>query len=147
LTRRVHDAVEADAQPKSAIASRLVRLLTGTPVPATSLAAIALIAIAVLVVVRTAGPTRHAAPPPIASASPAPIPSPDSSTALDSTDSWRDDVWLTFVADLAASVDADAARDEGLDAMKADEAVMHLNDAELRELERLLQIQIRNQGD
>src|SRR5215470_2449246 len=52
LTRRVHDAVEADAQPKSAIASRLVRLLTGTPVPATSLAAIALIAIAVLVVVR-----------------------------------------------------------------------------------------------
>jgi hypothetical protein len=121
LSRRVHEAVEAEQA---------------------SVAAAAMLIIAVVV-------PRLLAPRP----SPMTPPGAASRAALDATsgpeaaDTGRDDVWLTFVADLAAGIDADGARDEGLDAMNAEEAVMRLNDGELRELERLLQAQIRNQGD
>jgi hypothetical protein len=50
------------------------------------------------------------------------------------------DASLSLVATLAASLDADTARESGLAHVgSAEHAVTHMNDSELRELHRLLQ--------
>jgi len=137
LSRRVREAVEAGEAPRPAW-NRL---------PVYSIAGVALLAVTVIAAVKTFAPSARPSSSPVASLTPPSAAAIDQVDRADAADALRDDVWLTFVADLAAGVDADAARDEGLDAMNAEEAVMQLNDGELRELERLLQAQIRNQGD
>lgn len=58
-----------------------------------------------------------------------------------------DDPSLTLVADLAADMDLDTARAAGLTADgNAEHAVTHLNDVELRELQRLLQTALARPG-
>jgi hypothetical protein len=182
LSRRVHDAVEEeanarlngsrsfvasvfDARATRLVGSRATRLvgsratrLVGSRAAgffgarATGFGARAFqasVAVAALLIIAAAVP-RLLAPRQSAIVT---SPAAASQAALDATsgpevaDAGGDDVWLTFVADLAAGVDADAVRDAGLDAMNAEEAVMQLSDGELRELERLLQAQIRNQGN
>ncbi|HJZ75440.1 MAG TPA: hypothetical protein VKE51_27085 [Vicinamibacterales bacterium] len=138
LSRRVHDAVAAE-RPGG---------LRWNWLPVYSLAGAALLAVIVFTGVRIF--VRSPQPAPSATAlqtRPAPLAALDQDDGAEAADAWRGDVWLTFVADLAAGIDADAARDEGLDALNADEAVMHLSEGELRELERLLQAQIRESGD
>jgi hypothetical protein len=148
LSTRVEKAVErerATGAPLKTSRGLLLRHGLWTRLPIAPLAAAALVAIAVPTILKTLAPTPPAALPSDAVEAPPPV--VDQNAGAEAADVWRDDVWLTFVADLAAGVDADAVRDEGLDAMNADDAVMQLNDGELRELERLLRAQIRNQGD
>jgi hypothetical protein len=142
LSMRVHEAVDGERAADARLTPSRHVLLTHvlTRLPIAPLAAAAVLAIVVLLIAKTPAPAPSGAfdAPPAAAADPI-VPS-------ELFDNGRDDVWLTFVADLAAAAGADAVRDEGLDALNADEAVMHLTDAELRELERLLQTQIRSQG-
>src|SRR5262245_19859636 len=146
LSRRVREAVEVDEAGASVHrpVSRFIGGRTWKGFAIYPLAGMALLTVVVIAAVKSFTSSAHSTAPPVAFQTTPPI---DQNDLADAADPWRDDVWLTFVADLAAGVDADAARDEGLDAMNAEEAVMHLSDGELRELERLLQAQIRNQGD
>jgi len=148
LSRRVGEAVERDEAGTTVIRRQVSRFIGGRTWNGLAIYPLAGVALLTLVVI-AAVKSFTSAPEPTASplALQAPPPTIDQNDLADAAEPWLDDVWLTFVADLAAGVDADAARDEGLDAMNAEEAVMQLSDGELRELERLLQAQIRNQGD
>src|SRR5262249_49702213 len=103
LSRRVREAVEAGE----------ARSPAWNWLPAYLLAGVALLAVIVIAAVRTFAPSGQPSPSPVAlqpSPSPAAI---DQNDGAGASEAWRDDVWLTFVAALAADVDADAARDEG----------------------------------
>jgi hypothetical protein len=154
FSRHVREAVAAEAgaepTPSHAIASRWrairASIVAAPGVHARARAFQAGAAIVVLIVAvaipRILAPRTAPAPPTT------PSRATDAIGATDvAPDAPRDDASLTFVADLAATFDADAARDAGLGAVSPYEALMHLNEGELRELERLLQAQMRDQGD
>jgi hypothetical protein len=140
LSRRVHEAIEADglvdvAPPRGALAGRLAALVGGRAFQA-ALVACASLAVVVLVISRT-----HA---------PSPAPGVESAMALATpgVDLFSDspienDTPLGLVATLASNLDVDASGavpDAGLSHLgSADHAVAHMNGAELRELRRLLQ--------
>src|SRR5262249_60334760 len=101
------------------------------------LAGVALLAVIVMTAVKRFAPPAQSPSPPVVFQPPPSVATLDQNDGADAFDVWHEDVWLTFVADLAAGVDPDAARDAGLDAMNAEHALLQLNDGELRELERL----------
>ena len=142
FSQRVHDAAAAekgDARSKAVRATaRLAEALTARRLQA-SVVAVAAAALVVLVVLpsRVLSPDNplqpggDAAQRPVADAAP--------------RDLWADaapdiDPSLTLVASLTATLDADATSETGLAGVgSAEHAVTHMNDADLRELHRLLQ--------
>jgi len=87
----------------------------------------------------------------------APLPSPATSPAavvrsLEAVDLWNDpvsddDESLTLVSSLSAGLDLEAAGEAGLAARgSAEHAVTHMDDAQLRELQRLLTQELRPSG-
>ena len=146
LSARVREAVEAEGVPRRPPA--LARLLR----PAYAGAfAIAVVAVVTVLGVTFGWSTRGGRRPTAGSIDVSAVAAIEHSQGLepasggDTLDA-ADDLSLMVVADLA-DLDLDTARDAGLAAGgSADRAVAHLNSGELRELRRLLQMELGRRG-
>jgi anti-sigma-K factor RskA len=142
LSARVRESVAAEASPRrpwlDVAAWRRVLM------PA-SAAAVAFIVIVVALSSRLMAP-----PPP---STPAPAPAAVFLKDTDVVDVWNDaaaddDESLTLMASLSAGLDLEAAGEAGLAAGgSAEHAVTHMDDADLRELKRLLTQELAPSGD
>jgi len=141
LSRRVHEAIEADGQlhvapaPHAELGGRLAALVGARAFQA-ALVACASLAIVVLVTSQMHAPSPA---PGVETAIALPAPGVD----LFSDSPIENDTPLALVATLASNLDVDASGavpDAGLSHIgSADHAVAHMNGVELRELHRLLQ--------
>ena len=132
LSSRVRDAVNAESQRASPRVLVSARWLSGGAAVAAGLV------LAAALNLRTPAPSVLSVPTPFVDAA--------GPTELLS-DVTSGDPSLTVVATLTDQVDLDTAREAGLAPRgSADRAVAHLNDAELRELGRLLQQELTRPG-
>jgi hypothetical protein len=132
LSSRVRDAVNAESQHPSPRVWVSTRWLSG------GVAVAAGLVLAAALNLRTPAPSVLSVPTPFLDAG--------APTELLS-DVTSGDPSLTVVATLTDQVDLDTAREAGLAPRgSADRAVAHLNDAELRELGRLLQQELTRPG-
>ena len=84
---------------------------------------------------------------PLPARAPAAVVAPVASVDLLVDPQAADDTALTLVAELSSDMDSRRAREAGLAARgSAEHAVTHLTDAELRELQRLLQEELARSG-
>jgi hypothetical protein len=154
LSQRVHDAVAVDAaaarlsRPRSILSGWLGLRLSGwLGLRAMSAAAVLVVASLVLAVMfesRVMAPHRMPLPPGAVAAVFQAAPPPD----LLSDSPVENDASLSVVAGLAAELDAEAANEAGLATVgSADHAVTHMNAGELRELQRLLKVELTPSGD
>jgi hypothetical protein len=140
LSARVRDAVAAAGTPRRPFWTWPRLVLPG-----------AVVALTMLLLAARLNTGRDAAPIPVA---PAPLPVASADLPYDSQSGGllgdpqtTDDTALTLVAELSSDMDFDGAREAGLAARgSAEHAVTHLNSAELRELQRLLQEELAHSG-
>ena len=138
LSARVRDAVAVDASPRRPWADVTAWRRVLMPVWAAAVTSI------IIVVVLS---PRVAAPPPSPSAPAAVV-----ATAAELVDVWNDqasddDESLTLMGSLSAGFDLDAAGQAGLAARgSAEHAVTHMDDDDLRELQRLLAQELAASG-
>jgi hypothetical protein len=138
LSARVHEAVAAERieRPFWSGLFAWARVL----IPVSALAAAAVVVLAVAAGTRTT---------PLAPFFVERVSSPQPAVGERLLDSLQlaDDPSLGLVADLAGGIDWDTAHEAGLAQRgSAEHAVSHMNDAELRELRRLLQAELANSG-
>lgn len=135
LSDRVREAVAAEQHLPARRA--WWREWVGRPAAFVPLAAAALVALVLFVRVQPPSSERRAA-----------VSVPVQRELLDDLTGVDEDASLGFVADLTQGFDFDEIRDSGLAARgSAEHAVTHMSDAELRELQRLLQEQLSSAGN
>jgi hypothetical protein len=136
LSRRVHEAIAAEPEPRRSWTDVLA-----WPRVVMALGALAAVALVVLLV-NSRTPTHVVAPaasPEIASARPASDVLAEPSDATDPS--------LALVGELASDMDWDAAGEAGLTARgSAEHAVTHLNNADLKALQKLLTAELAHSG-
>ena len=147
LSSRVREAVAADAAPRASWRGWLVRRRGFLDPMLAAGAAAVLIAVVVGSRVHAPGPLVSptvyiAAPPPAAAIADATAPA----VLLDDA-ALQNDASLMLVASVSDGVDFDTAREAGLAPNgSAEHAITHMNDAELRELRRLLTEELARSG-
>jgi hypothetical protein len=148
LSRRVSEAVAAEESADAKPRRWTERLMAARAYALVTVAAAVLIAVAVSSRVQAPAPLE----PPVSMTVVAPPPAyavaDASATAVLLDDAaLQDDPSLMLVASLSDGVDYDTAREAGLAPRgSAEHAVTHMNDAELRELRRLLTEELARSG-
>ena len=146
LSSRVSQAVAQDA-PRRA-------WLPGVLSKRGPLGPVEILAVAALLIMAVITP-RVLAPAPILSPAPVGVAAPPATAVADASApavllddaALQDDASLMLVASLTDGVDFDTAREAGLASREsAEHAVTHMNDAELRELRRLLAEELARSG-